>query len=361
MAVAAKKRPVTLKAVAAQAKCSVSSVSTVLNNARGNSVVGDAMRQRILQIAGEMGYRPNFASRSLKTRRSQTLGLYVQPKRWRSIGNTYEMPIFKGVEQAARERNYDVMVLNMGTQVLPAVCEEHLAEGRIDGIVLIHADWNAEWVNELSRTSDCVVAVDCCGGNTNVSRVLFDEPAAIRMALEYLAGLGHRRIGYAGGCTTEKMEVLPREQAFINSVAHLGLDTDPDLVFNETKCFPPISAEERYCQAEGEAAMRYFHSLAEPPTAVIANNSLVGLLMMREAQRLGVRVPEEMSLLGIDDFEYLHYTDPELTVIDHRLEEMGRCGADLLIDLIEHRVESPAYRMFAPKLIKGTSCVQLQH
>ena len=93
---------VTLKTVAATAGCSIAVASTVLNGSRGNTKVSDAMRRRILELAAELGYHPNFASQSLKTRRSMTLGIYVQPKSWRSLSNDYEMAIFRGVEQAAR-------------------------------------------------------------------------------------------------------------------------------------------------------------------------------------------------------------------------------------------------------------------
>ena len=113
------RRPITLKMISEKAGCSISSVSTVLNNSRGNSVVGDKTRRHILAIANELGYRPNFASRSPKTRRSRTVGVYVQPQLWRSLGNNYERQIFKGIEEAAFERNYDILVLNLSSRALP--------------------------------------------------------------------------------------------------------------------------------------------------------------------------------------------------------------------------------------------------
>lgn len=138
------RRPITLKMISEKAGCSISSVSTVLNNSRGNSVVGEKNRRHILAIANELGYRPNFASRSLKTRRSRTVGVYVQPQLWRSLGNNYERQIFKGIEEAAFERNYDILVLNLSSRALPQVCEARLGEGRIDGLLLLHADRKAE-------------------------------------------------------------------------------------------------------------------------------------------------------------------------------------------------------------------------
>ncbi|NMD86327.1 LacI family transcriptional regulator [Victivallis vadensis] len=354
------RRPITLKMISEKAGCSISSVSTVLNNSRGNSVVGDKTRRHILAIANELGYRPNFASRSLKTHRSRTVGVYVQPQLWRSLGNNYERQIFKGIEEAAFERNYDILVLNLSSRALPQVCEARLGEGRIDGLLLLHADREAEWIDRLCDASDCVVAVDCCFDSNRLSRILFDNDAAIRLAVSHLAQLGHRRIGFAGVCTRDALEEAPdREAPFRAATAEFGLDRAPELIFNIDNCHPPIPPEGQRCQLEGIQALHYFRSLPEPPTAVVAYNSLAGLSLMREALATGLRVPQDLSIIGVDDHELIHFFQPMLTVIDHPLQEMGRAGAQLLIDLIEDRETSPAVRVFAPALLPGSSCRSL--
>lgn len=348
------RKTVTLKMVAARAGCSVSSVSTVLNNAKGNSMVSDVTRKRIFAIAKELGYHPNFASRSLRTRSTRTIGVYVQPKKWRQVGNHYELPLFKGVEKAARERNYNVMVLNLGAEVLPGVCKEQLLERRIDGIVLLHTD--REIAEMLSAEHDCIVAVDCAHNSSKVNLVRFDDAAAVHLAVEHLVRLGHTRIGFAGACTAEKNNEADRERHFKEALLRNKLNVVDELIFNETKCTEPIRYEDRYCQKEGTAAIRYFHALPKPPTAVVAYNSLVASALMHEAVKLGMKLPEELSVIGIDDYEFLDFQEPRLTVIDHVLEEMGRGSAEMLIDLIEGKITPPVCRVYQPEIKEYESC-----
>ena len=350
-----KRANVTLKTVAATAGCSIAVASTVLNGSRGNTKVSDPMRRKILGLAAELGYHPNSASQMLKTRRSTTLGIYVQPKSWRSLSNDYEMAIFRGVEQAARDRNYNLLVLNISSRNLPDICAEKIAESRIDGVILIHSDANAEWVDRLLRVSSNVVAIDQPADQFGLSRIVFDNRAAVELAAAKLVELGHRRIGFIADCTTDGCDSLLREEAFLGCGQSGLIDPDPALVFNRARCVPLPKIEERYCELEGERGFRYLMSLPEPPTAIIAYNSLVGVSVLREARRAGVEVPHDLSVIGIDYCEFTNFIDPTLTVIDHVLTEMGRAGTEMLIDLIEQKLSAPALRSFSPVYRPGNS------
>ena len=345
---------VTLKTVAATAGCSIAVASTVLNGSRGNTKVSDAMRRRILELAAELGYHPNFASQSLKTRRSMTLGIYVQPKSWRSLSNDYEMAIFRGVEQAARDRNYDLLVLNISSRNLPDICAEQIAESRIDGVFLIHSDSNADWVDRLLEVSTNIVAIDQPVPQRTLSRVIFDNRAAVELAVRTLRESGHRRIGFIADCVNrDQSDSQIRLETFRACQAAGTVDPDPALVFDRARCVPPPSVEEHYCQITGEKALRYLMALPEPPTAVIAYNSLVGVSVLHEARRMRLEIPRDLSVLGIDCCEFIDLVDPVLTVIDHVLPEMGRAGTEMLIDLIERKAAAPVVRSFSPLLRTG--------
>lgn len=347
---------VTITAVAAAVNCSVAAASTVLNGSKGNTAVGDEMRKKILAAADEMGYRPNFASQILKTRCSRTLGIYVEPSPWRGIGYSYEMEILKGIEAGARARGYDLLLLNMGAQVLPKVCGDYLAGSRIDGILLLHADSDSAWVDELVDSGHPVVAIDCCSEKTKLNRVIFDNEAAVRLTVETLVELGHRRIGFVGCCTEAGLpEDEFRETCFRRIVRELGLPDGDELIFNQVLCSPPISAQSEYCQLEGAAALRYFSAMKQPPSAIVAYNSLVGFSILCEARKQKVRIPETFSVIGFDDNMYFDLVEPGLAVIDHILPEMGESGAELLMDIIENKVEGPLARIFQPKLIRRDS------
>ncbi len=355
-----KTRPVTLKAIASAVNCSVAAASTVLNGSKGNTAVGDEMRRRIQETAEAMGYRPNFASRILKTRRSNTLGIYVEPVLWRGIGYSYEMEILRGIETAARLRGYDLLLLNMNAQVLPRICGDYLAESRIDGIILLHADSDAVWVDELIDSGHPVVAIDCCSEKAKLNRVVFDNDAAVTLAVKTLADLGHRRIGFAGCCADAGLaEDIFRETCFRRALRRFELDEEDELVFNHNRCLPPISVQSEFCQLEGVAALRYFAAMPQRPSAIVAYNSLVGAAILYEAQKQRIRIPQDFSLIGFDDNSYFDLMLPGLTVIDHGLPEMGTAGGELLMDLIEMKIETPIVRVFPPKLIRRDSIRQI--
>lgn len=349
-------KAVTLKMVAERADCSVSLVSAALNNARGTSVVSEKTRAHIRAIAADMGYRPNYWSRSLKTRRSRALGVYVQPKPWSGAAGAYEMAMLRGVEAAAADHAYDIVLLNMSSRHLPAICRERLAESRIDGVLLMHADHAAAWIDELAALDPRVVAVDCCAGNEALSRIAFDDYAAVVLAVEHLAAHGHRRIGFIGRCTERGTFDSPdRETPFRDAVRRLGLDDDPGLVVDRHTVPESIDHNGGYCQREGLVGVRALLTRPRPPTAVLVYNHLAGVYALRGAQRMGLRVPEELSVMCIDHSEVVEYFDPLLTRVDHPLTRMGRAGAEMLIELVERRDAGAQCRVFPPAILPGES------
>lgn len=351
------KKNITLKTIATAANCSTAVVSTVLNGSRGNTKVSEQMRKQVLEVAKALDYRPNFASRSLKSNRSNTLGIYVQPKQWRQLSNSYEMMIFRGIEQAARECNYDLLVLNISSQNLPKICADRIREKRIDGVLLIHCDPDAEWIRQLLDVSSNVVQFDTVSYDERLNTINFDNQAAIHMAVDHLTSLGHTRIGYVSSCLpTPESDISLRETSFRELVQdHPELET---IIFNRDNCPISLTLSDHFCQAEGREAIRYFRQLTNPPTAIITYNSLVGLSLFREAKQLGIAIPEQLSLISIE--KYPDFGDEQLSVIDHPLTEMGYAGTELLVQHLQSTTVLPPFqKVFQPTLLPGATTAPL--
>ena len=349
-----RKTSVTLKTIAKEANCSIAVASTVLNGSHGNTKVSEEMRNHLLGIAKRLEYHPNSASRNLKRGNSRTLGVYVQPKTWRDLSNSYEIAIFKGVEQAARKFGYDLLVLNLCSSNFPEICGRRIREKQIDGVVLIHCDSGSTWIDELLDISPNVVAIDYSEHHPRLCRVEFDNYAAVRLATMRLLELGHRRIGFVASCIENpENDAQIRKNAYLSLRQELGIDLDDSLVFDIERCPRRISLEEHYCQAEGVEAFHYFHSTPKPPTAIIAYNILAGVSFIFEAQRQGVRIPDELSVICTDNSVSTDFLSPAPAVVDHRLSEMGNAGIELLLELIEGRASIPCVRKIQPLLIPG--------
>jgi DNA-binding LacI/PurR family transcriptional regulator len=352
-------RKATLKDIATEIGCSVAVVSTVLNNAKGNSKVCDATRQKIIDYASKINYRPNFASRSLKMNRTHTLGIYIQPRAWRGIGNTYDMGILKGIEQMARKYNYELLLLNMGGKVLPDICQERWDEQRIDGLILIHADVDAEWIIKLVKNNPYIVAIDYNKVTPNLSNIMFDNVKAIELAAKHLASLGHSRIGFIGHCVQKPdWDVAQREKAFLDLRSKYSLDMHDELFYDIKKCPERISLDETYCQLEGKTGADYFKSLKHPPTAIICYNDLVAVATLSQFKKIGLSVPKDVSIVGFDNSEFCQFTSPTITTIDHPLEKMGIRGTEVLLDKIINKNQIEVHEIFEPTLIIRDSTTQ---
>ena len=328
---------VTIKNVARRAGCSPAVVSTVVNGARGNTVVGSALREQVLRAAADLGYRRNFASRSLVNQRTRTLGVYIPSSPWAGLGYSYDDTILRGVEAASREHGYDLLLISLTGSQAPAACLDKFAERRIDGLILVHVDEEAPWVGELLARGCSVVAADYTGREEGLDAMVFDNLAVSRVAVEHLAGLGHRRIGFVGSCRQPaSRDSVLRQQGFLEVTAEMSLEVAPEWVFDGRLLARPIAPDDGVCQIEGRAAAQHIVALGQRgPTAWVAYCDLVAVTMLPILRAAGVPVPEQVSLMGVDDSEWCRVVDPPLTSVGHPLEDMGRRAVEQLVSRIE--------------------------
>ena len=352
--------------IADRAGCSVAVVSTVLNAAKGRTIVRQALRDKVQAIARELDYAPNFASRCLKANRSRTLGIYDSPKQWHSYSNAYEMTLLSGIERAVFERNYDLLLLNFHQNNLPEICENRLKDRRIDGILLLQCNARQKWIRDLLKISPNLMAIGFNEEYPGLNRVAFDNREAVRLAVRKLLESGHRRIAFVGSCIEHpEHDAQIREQTFLEIIRELNLQDS--FLFNRKNCPNGISEREPYCQREGQEAIRWLAMLPEKPDAILCYNALVGGSLYYEALRMGCRIPEDFSLVVIDKPGSLVVIDkpgledlggPQIAYIDHPLEEMGYTGASRLIEQLESEREfEPFFQLFSPVFIeKETFC-----
>lgn len=344
---------VTLKSIAGMVGCTPSAVSVVLNGSHGNTKVSDELRERIIKVASEVNYRPNSVSQSLRRRSCRTLGVFVGNGIWHGLGMGYEMSLFRGVEQVSRKYGYDLLLLNMNFQLDPDYCFEKLASHRVDGLILIHITGDVSWMHELHRQNNNIVVLDCSENCDGIDNILFDGRAAVLTALRHLQRQGHRKVGFIGSCLRNGCESATRHrmEAFENAVSmeeFAGMELS---VYSTGE----LEEDQDYCQLEGIRGMQYFLSCSERPTALIAYNSLVGMCAKQEAERQGVKIPEEMSIIGIDRAININSFAPGLSAVDHPLEEMGISGTELLIAKIENRDFSTVKRMYSGSVVDDTT------
>ena len=297
-------------------------------------MASEATRARVIKAARELGYRSNFASRSLVSRRTRTLGVYIPPSPWAGLGYSYDDTILRGVETACRLHGYDLLMVNVAGDQSPQVCLDKLAERRVDGLILIHVEAGAPWVGELVAGGHAVVAVDYSGPEHGVDAMVFDNRAVGRVAVEHLVGLGHDRIGFVGSCRDpQNRDAVLRLDGFREAMAATGLAVRPEWVVDRESTAVAIAPDDLVCQKEARLAFeRIEHLGAEAPTAWVAYCDLVAATLVPLLRAAGVDVPTRMSLMGVDDSEWCGVVDPPLTSVGHPLEAMGRRAVERLLD-----------------------------
>jgi LacI family transcriptional regulator len=312
---------VTLEQLAKVAGVSVSTVSRALN--RSDHAVNEETRKRILTLAKQMGYRPNLMARSLKTERSYTIGIITD-----NIVSPFSPLIIRGIQDHLKEYEYFSVVINgdwnpeVETQAI-----HDLISRSIDGIIFVES-----WLREANPTLDLAnkpyVFVHRLFGGVYPNSVGVDERNGARLAVEHLIKLGHRRIAYING-PRGWYAAEQRLLGYRETLAEHNIPFAPELVL-----------EGDWEVQSGYPAARRFLELHERPTAIFAANDLMALGAIYAFQEAGLRVPDDVAVIGYDDRDIASISRPTITTVRMPCYEMGQASAKLLLGLLEKQREA---------------------
>jgi LacI family transcriptional regulator len=311
----------TITDVASEAGVHPSTVSRVLNGHAG-STIRPATRERVLAAADVLGYRPSALARSLRLQRTLTLGMLVP-----DITNPFFSSIIKGAEDAARERGYNLILCNSEDQPeREAAYLRLLRERQVDGVLIASSQMADETIEGLRADSFPFVLVNRAAQDGEDLAVVVDNHAAAVEVVAHLAALGHRRVGHIAGpqnTTTGR----DRREGYEAGVRAHGLAHEPALV---------VEAD-AFSEDAGDRALGIMLAGPARPTAVFAANDLIAVGMLQRLRRIGVRVPDDLSIVGFNDIPLAGLLEPALTTVRVPQLAMGVAGAHLLIDRLEGR------------------------
>lgn len=300
-----------------------STVSRVLNR-DPTLVVKDETRQRILAAVDKMHYVPNAMARGLRRQRSQTIGLLVP-----DIGNPFFPQIILGAERVFSEAGFRLLLGNTDEDPeKERSYVEILRSNVVEGLMLATAFTQDETVEELGRLGVPFVLVNRAHPITT-NYVIVDDRAATRGAVDYLVGIGHRRIAHVSGPLYTETG-LSRLRGYREGLRSAQIEYREAYV-----------VEGDYKEGSGAKAVDRLMQLQVPPTALVAGNDLIALGALGACRRLGVRVPEELSIIGFNDVPFSEHLTPSLTTVRVPRLAMGMASARRLLDLLAGR-EVPA-------------------
>jgi len=297
--------PATIRDVA---RASGVHISTVSRTFSAPHLVNPDTRGRVLATAESMGYRPNRAARALITGRTHNIGLIVA-----DIANPFFPPLIKAAESQARNRDYHIFVADTNEDAAVEEDLVHALAKQVDGVLLCSPRMNNSQIEQLSREVPLVVINRLVAG---LPAVVMDVGLGARRAIDHLAGLGHRDIAFLGG---PRGSWTNRE---IRRAATAAAGRVPGATLVALGPNPPT-------EDGGAAAAELVHRAGV--TAVLAYNDLMAIGLIEGLDLMGLRVPDDISVVGIDDIALSRRTRPKLTTVATPTAAAGRAAVDMLL------------------------------
>jgi LacI family transcriptional regulator len=327
--------PVTLKDVAAKARVHPATASRALNP-ETRILVSEETARRVLDAAAALGYRPNPVARSLRTRRSHTVGVLIP-----DLNNPLFPPIVRGLEDRLADAGYVALIGNTDSDPeRERLVFEQMRARHVDGFVLATAQLRNPLLAEAARAELPVVLMNRMAEDYSFPSVSVDNDRGVRMAIAHLAKLGHRHIAHIAG-PQDISTGVSRHHGFVAGMKAAELAVNPDLVVFATG----------YTIEEGLRCGRELLARREGCTAVAAANDMLAVGCYEALDEAGLGCPEDISVVGFNDMPFIDRLRPPLTTVRFPHYQVGTEAAQLLLERIAGHSGPVKILYLAPELV----------
>jgi LacI family transcriptional regulator len=330
---------VTLKTLARHLGLAAGTVSATLNNSPAARSIPEHTKKRILAAAKELNYRPDFFARTLRMRRTFTIGVIAE-----EIGDAYGSQVISGIEKYLARKNYFFLtVVHRHDPKLLQTYSQMLVERGVEGIITVDT-------SILAEPSLPTVAVAGHRQIAGVTNIVLDHKRAARLALEHLKELGHEKIAFIQGQVFSS-DSEDRWNAITEVAGELGIQILPELTIriDSTVSTPEV----------GFPVTKELLARKEPFTALFAYNDISAIGATWALREAGLRVPHDVSVVGFDDIPGAAYANPGLTTVRQPLLRMGEIAAQTLVSQIEEHGEYVPEIAIEPEFVVRESTARL--
>lgn len=334
-----------IKDVAERAGVSVTSVSRVLN---GEKYISQRILEKVNEAIKELNYSPSQIARSLKKQKTDTIGVIVP-----DLTNYFCSTILSSIEESASEYGYNLIVCNIAENLDKELRYLHaVREMRVDGIIIMHQKVDERILSFIESASMPILFSCVRSPLPERFSVLINDYQAARDATDYLIQLGHRRIAFLGGDLEDITSGQSRYQGYLDALSQAGIPLNPDFIrFGN------------YKQESGHLMMREIleRESGERPTVVFAASDDMAVGAMNSILDHGLRIPEDISIMGFDDSLIAQAVRPMLTSMHQPARELGRTSLEYLHNLIEGRGQPSCREIYLPhQIMERGSCRRIE-
>jgi DNA-binding LacI/PurR family transcriptional regulator len=329
-------RHATLADVARLAGVVAMTASRALNH---SGYVSQGVRQRVLKAAAKLDYRPNMVARQLRSQRLSAIGILLP-----DIANPFSAELVNGVKQVFDEAGYSTFIALSSRSVEQETASlRAFTDHRVDGLIVATrgTKMGDEVLRSLARQGTPTVTIGRPVKITGMDCVTADHWQGAFDVVSHLISLGHSRIGFIGISPADRLS-LRRYQGYAAALDQAGI------AITSAYTVGPPEAPAFATQEDGFEGMMRLATLKRPPTAVFARNDFAAIGALRAAQKLGLRVPEDIAIAGFDNIPLAAFTTPPLTTVEQPIAQQGSAAARFLLDRIEKRYVGSARRLCLP-------------
>ena len=310
-----------IRTVAAMAKVSIATVSRTIN---GSSLVSERLSKRVWQAVRQLNYYPNTHARTLVSGRSHLFGIIVE-----NITNPFFPELIQSFEELAVAHGYEILVSSSNSDPERLTdCIRRMLERKVDGVAVMTFGEEEPVLDQLVHRNVPIVLAEFKLEDPKASTILLDYSSGILDAVRHLAALGHTRIGFLAG-PRKLHSALTRKSDFIAAMKATGLTLDSKWI---VECDHTLKG--------GVNGYGILKALRKQPTALVCSNDMTAIGVLRAAYMDGLRVPEDLSVVGLDDIDFAEFTLPPLTTIRLSRVDLARAAFEALRAQVEN-AESP--------------------
>ncbi|QKS70659.1 LacI family DNA-binding transcriptional regulator [Paenalkalicoccus suaedae] len=310
----------TIKDIAKIAGVSVTTVSRALN---GYSDVSEKTRSRVEQVAKELKYSPNAVARTLVMNKSKTIGLLVSDLNRAGAKDMFTYEVMCGINDSVSDEDYDLILFSTNhdkqqVKTYTQLCQER----QVEGVIMQGVRMNDTYLTEIMDSQIPCVLIDVELEGDSVGYVSTDNVFGAQMAVKHLVNLGHKKIGFING-HDQALVSKKRREGYEKELTSAGITIDESLIANG-----------EFNELQAEIVARDILTKHQDITAFFCASDLMALGAMRAIQQKGLRIPEDISIVGFDDITLAQYTSPPLTTVSQDKYQMGYVAAKLLIGML---------------------------
>ncbi|AJI21073.1 LacI family DNA-binding transcriptional regulator [Priestia megaterium] len=328
----------TMKDISKKANVSLSTVSAVINQ---SAYVSPALTNRVMQAIKELNYKPNAVARSLKKKRTNTVGVIVS-----NLSNPFYPPLIEGIEDVSFNNNFNVILCNVSNghkKILTYL--ELMLEKQVDGLLLANIA-NSEDLNEVEKSGLKYVLINRKPSFYDKNFVGVNNPLSSELAVNHLVRQGYKRIAFLGGDLGINT-ARERKAGFMSCMTLNGLDIDPMLIFDGE-----YSLESGYTNVK-----KMIEQVEVLPEAICTASDIIAFGVIKGLRDSGIRVPEDISVIGNDNNSFSENFLVPLSSIDHSTYDMGKISMEFLLEMIKEKDETRARQIIlTPSLVVRESC-----